>query len=746
GVRYLSMEYLEADTLSGLIRRLGNLSVKQSLSIGLQVASGIEAIHSRGIVHRDLKPSNIAVDREGRVAVMDFGLARGPVDSEVTQPGVLVGSYAYLAPEHIRGDALTAAADIYALGLVLYEMLTGRRPPGDDDQRPLALRGEDAKLPRPSAHYPDVPAELDAVIVQCLSWKPEERPEVLEVRAALEKSLKEEEARTIPIRRAEPASRTRALILAAGLMLALGAALAVALWHHVPEPTAVALLPFEVEAKEPRDEIFGAMSEDGLSAGLRAVPGIRVTVVEPDLREKPEAEILRAVGAEWLVRGKVSVEENGVRWHPELVGSEGRIEFREAESLDLVRERILEELGFPTESASIASLRTSNLEAYRKYLKARSHHDGWDAEGDIEKARSLYREALELDEHFTAAQAGQALASAGHYVTHREAGDLAVARYASDRALASGESLPETHLARGTLLASEERWEEARKSFARAFELSPGDYASRRNVAHLYETLGRSEEARELYERTVKEAPLHWLNHYWYGSFLYRAGDFKSAPVYLERARELESDAEGPVTYLGFHRLAMGDLDQAKREFERALELQPDSRARKRLALVHYYVGDFERALELWSQVLEAEPADPSAHGDVADALRQLGRSKDATHHYETAIELFDRAMALEPDDDLLAQRAQVLAAAGECREAKSGMESVLAKHPEDPSFLYYGALAASRCRLDDWASELVLKSIGAGNVVGIWFDPDLDRVRHDPRVRRPLELIGTPQ
>jgi tetratricopeptide (TPR) repeat protein len=753
GVRYLSMEYLEADTLAELIQSLGSLSVKQTLQIAVQVSSGLEAIHSRGIVHRDLKPSNIAVDRDGRVVVMDFGLARGPVDSGVTEPGALVGSYAYLAPEHISGSPLAAPADVYAFGLVLYEMLTGKRPPGDGDQRPLALRGDAAVPPEPSSHEPDVPGDLDAITLRCLSWRASDRPAVSEVRETLEKLLALEEGRVAPRRReVRPTVARRTKLLAAASVLAVVAsALAFVFRPAAPVPISVALVPFAVENGSPESASLSAFSADGLAAGIQAAPGIRVSVVEPELRAKPDEEILHALGVRWLLRGTAALDGGIAIFRPVLSRADRGVVLRETiegenpiETLDKVRERLLKTLGAPEELPGLATLRTSSFDAYQAYLEARTHHDGWFALGDVEKARSLYKRALEDDPSFVSALTGQALASTSRYLETRDPGDLAVARYAAERALAQGESLPETHAARATLFAAEGKWDEARSSFARAFELAPGDYASRRNAADLYETLGRDREAEEIYAGLVAEQPRHANNHFWYGGFLYRRGNLKAAAVSLERAIELAPEAEPPLTLLGFCHLSGGDLEGARKMFERALELSPEPRARQRLGLVHYYAHEFDRSLELWSQVLSAEPEKAASHADVADALRQLGRASEARDHYHAALELYEKTSGMETE--ARAQRAQVLAAAGRCREAKSGMETALAEHPGDPVFLYYGALTAARCRLDDWAAELVLDSIGAGNVVGIWFDPDLETVRRDPRVRRPLELIGSPE
>jgi tetratricopeptide (TPR) repeat protein len=476
-----------------------------------------------------------------------------------------------------------------------------------------------------------------------------------------------------------------------------------------------------------------------------------VSVVEEDLRAKPDADILRALSAQWLLRGKISDRDGVPLFQYALSRSDGKIVLRETvegaepiHALERISGQVMKTLSVSADAQTIESRRTPSFDAYLLYLEARAHHDGWFVEGDLEEARSVYQRALKIDPSFAAAFAGQALVSASRYLSTREPGDMAVARYASERALALGDKLPEAHIARAAVLAADENWDGARTSFARAFELAPADYAARRYAADLYETLGRSEAAQALYEGIVAEQPLYWYNHYWHGRFLYRRGNLKAAAVSLERARALAPEAEPPVTLLGFCQLATGDLEEARRSFEKALELSPEPRARQRLGLVQYYAHQFDSALELWSQVLSAEPDSPAAHADVADALRQLGRVSEAQRHYRTALDLYDRAP--DSETDVQAQRAQVLAATGRCREATHGMERVLEDHPGDPVFLYYGALTAARCRLDEWARELVLESVGAGNVVSIWFDPDLETVRRDPRVRRPLDLIGSPE
>ncbi len=147
GQFYISMEYVDGQTLDDLIRTMGRLSPLQTATLGRQICDGLRAVHEQGIIHRDLKPSNVMVDRSGHAIVMDFGMAYHPESEKLTRAGMVVGTLAYVAPEQARGNSTDARSDVYALGLLLYEMLTGRRPPGDGAPLPLALRDPLRDLP-----------------------------------------------------------------------------------------------------------------------------------------------------------------------------------------------------------------------------------------------------------------------------------------------------------------------------------------------------------------------------------------------------------------------------------------------------------------------------------------------------------------------------------------------------------------------------------------------------------------------
>ncbi len=177
GWPYLVMQYIEGQDLKALIRDRGPLPVERAEDIALQILGGLESIHQTGILHRDIKPQNVLLDRQGRVRVTDFGIAQGAFDSDLTVHGMTMGTASYMAPEQARGESLSEATDVYAVGVVLYEMLTGQVP--FERASPMATmlaQIEDIPLP-PSEIAPrqGISPRLDGVVLQALAKSPQHR-------------------------------------------------------------------------------------------------------------------------------------------------------------------------------------------------------------------------------------------------------------------------------------------------------------------------------------------------------------------------------------------------------------------------------------------------------------------------------------------------------------------------------------------------------------------------------------------
>ncbi|HEY7332299.1 MAG TPA: Stk1 family PASTA domain-containing Ser/Thr kinase [Candidatus Limnocylindria bacterium] len=174
GTQYIVMQLVEGDDLSSVLRERTALSTDDAVRVAIGVASALEAAHRRGIVHRDVKPGNILITDEGDVKVTDFGIARAVSEASMTVTGTTLGSVHYFSPEQARGDEVTGASDVYSLGIVLYEMLTGRRPFEGDSAAGVALKrlNED---PQPPETYRPVPSGLSAIVMRALQRDPERR-------------------------------------------------------------------------------------------------------------------------------------------------------------------------------------------------------------------------------------------------------------------------------------------------------------------------------------------------------------------------------------------------------------------------------------------------------------------------------------------------------------------------------------------------------------------------------------------
>ena len=232
GRPFIVMEYVEGETLGDELRRERRLAPARVIDVARQCCAGLACAHAAGLVHRDIKPQNLLVTADGAVKIADFGVAHALDQTRLTLTGSIVGTARYLAPEQTVSTRVTGAADVYALGVVMYELLTGRPPhPGDSlPELVLAKRRESAKPPR--ALRPEIPAQLDAAVVSCLAAAPERRPTAAGLAEALTDEptvVRSEPRRPVAAVRADPGprvfrARRRPPAIVAAVVLVLAAA------------------------------------------------------------------------------------------------------------------------------------------------------------------------------------------------------------------------------------------------------------------------------------------------------------------------------------------------------------------------------------------------------------------------------------------------------------------------------------------------------------------------------------------
>ena len=177
GVPFIVMEYVEGETVGDLLRRRGRLEPAEAVALALQACSGLETAHEAGLVHRDIKPQNLLITPEGTLKIADFGIARSLDGTQLTQAGTVLGTAGYLAPEQAAGEQVTAVADIYALGAVLYELLAGRPPYEADSLAELFVKQTEGSITPLRELAPAAPARLEDAVMRALARAPEYRYE-----------------------------------------------------------------------------------------------------------------------------------------------------------------------------------------------------------------------------------------------------------------------------------------------------------------------------------------------------------------------------------------------------------------------------------------------------------------------------------------------------------------------------------------------------------------------------------------
>jgi tetratricopeptide (TPR) repeat protein len=770
---FIAMELVAGRNLKDVIQE-GPLSLDRVVSIGRQACDALDAAHRLGVIHRDIKSSNIMITPEGQVKILDFGLAKvreldwsaAEVDatpdarvkllhSHPTLPGTAVGTPSYMSPEQASGAVVDARTDLFSLGVVLYEASSGQLPFRGTSQGEIldAIRSKDP-VPLHQVHA-RVSSDFSRVLSKCLAKNPQNRystaSELKQDLVSLEKG-----------RRAFP---LRALRWASLLILAVLAYALFAPWTP-PGPVSVAVLPLRYVGSDPSREFMGGLVTDALIAGLQSVPEISTppyetvdTFRESSLDEGRLAELGRLLRVDVLAVGSVDIRDGTVVLRVRLAGADGKTLWettaegpisRPLQAVESMNEKVVDHLqsrkGPPP--AALASMRTPSEASYEKYLEGKDYYARWDLEEDLDHAVSSFREAVELDSNFAAAHAGLARALVTLFYQTGEPSLIAEATEAVDNARALAPDLPEVLLARGFLLEVTGDTVEAEKALTRAMSLAPGYDTAYRVTASFYADLGRHEDARRLYERAIALRPGSWRIQYDFGRyFLVFEGDIAEARKHIERAEALHPEGDGPKQVLGLIDLKAGKLDDSEKRFREVLRLSPrDTTARYNLGWVEYYRGRFELALRNWEDARDRARERAAYHAVVGDALRQLGDDASASVHYAHALDLYRGDLERRPDDDeTRVELATLLATLGECAEAATSIEGALSRSPKSFEFSERGTYVNHRCGWAEEAKELALRSIAAGDVARIRFDPDLEELREVPEVQEALEKVSVP-
>ncbi|WP_407653780.1 protein kinase domain-containing protein [Archangium lipolyticum] len=519
GQAFLTMEFVEGDDLRMVLARERPLSAPRAARITLAVCEGLAAAHAAGVVHRDLKPANILVESGGRVVLTDFGIARAVAGEVASRTQGAVGTPMYMAPEQVSGDPVDARADLYAVGLLLFEMLTGEQPFSGETPWATAL----ARLRQPAPDLrtrPSVPAPLAELVHRCLARAPEERPaSALEVAGALRDWLVSVGEPTLsgPPTLAPMTANTPVPLSLTGSS------------RHTPRTSTstpsvkqgVALLPLRFQGPRDSEYLGDSLTEaiiDQLSRarGFR-VPGSGVTARFRD--ERDPRTVGRELGVELVVDGTVQCAGSQTRVSVRLLDARsgtqlwsGRFEYASTDAFEL-QDRLVPRIAEGLRGELVLSAWHANTppEALALYRQAAVHVHEPFREGP-DSPLSLLESCLELAPDFAPAISLHAIASlrAWFSASRSDGRDWAASGRASvERALRLAPELATTHLARAMLAAQQDDWRTAVVSLRTSLDIAPLHPATLQYLGTLQCEAGRADEGLPRLRQAYELDPSH---------------------------------------------------------------------------------------------------------------------------------------------------------------------------------------------------------------------------------------------
>jgi eukaryotic-like serine/threonine-protein kinase len=635
GQVFICMDYYEGETLKDCLTRLRTsgsvpMPLPELLNIAAQIAQGLAKAHDKGVIHRDIKPGNIVITTEGVVKILDFGLAQFAGGSKLMRAGSTAGTIAYLSPEQASGENIDHRTDIWSLGVVLYEMCTGKLPFDHEVDAAVIYAILDKSPVAPSQMGVSVPPELEQVILRCLQKDPGQRYQRMhELRHELTS-------------------------IQAGSQTGKGGA------APRGEPTApsIAVFPFVSMSSDPENEFFSDGLAEEIINALTRIPGLRVIARTSSFLVGRMGLDIRDAGArlgvENVLEGSVRRAGNRVRVTAMLVsthdGSHLWSDQYDREMTDLlvleddVAETIAERLrGKLGRAASERKRQLVNHEAYVSFLEGR-HHFALGTPETLTKAIASYQRAIKLDPEFALAYDSLAelfwfLGFFGN-VPPRDA--FSSSTWYALRALELDDTLAETHALLGMLRKElDYNWPEVDRECRRALELNSESplvrlrYAISGLMPH-----GRVIDAAAELDRVVRLDPLSIPSRWWLAIMLYFSRQFKrmaeegtriialdpnhflghwvigihrdaigagtEAVASMEKAHELSGGSLFTLGFLAFVRGRAGHVDEARRLMADAQNAAKGAYVPpSTIALGHVGLGEWDAAFDFWNQAIE---------------------------------------------------------------------------------------------------------------------------------------------
>ncbi len=720
GIKFITMEYVEGKDLKTLLHTEPRFSVERITGIIKQVCRALDAAHSEAVVHRDLKPSNIMLDSHDKVTVMDFGIARSTEVSGMTRTGAVIGTPEYMSPEQALSGKVDARSDLFSLGLIFYEMLTGKNPFEADTAISTLVRRTQERATPPAELDHSIPQTLNEIVVKCLAKDPALRYQsAQEMLNDLEAGheIHRVEVATAPARRprgpALPLGRWPTVAGLATLIIVL----VVGAWYWNRRPPRISLRPESKSISviiadtqnQTGDSMFDGVLERLLSISLNGTSYITVydskaardqaAQLKPGSDGRVDVELAQLISRRQGIDAVISssIEKSGAGylikvagWDPAKTVKIGEIDQAikakgdVLKVADVLSAKLRDELGIiPSESTEALikeTFTTDSLEAMHAYAKGQEADDL----GKPDEAIQWLRKALDADPNFGRAYAILAVVyyNQGQYKEARGYFQEAIKRIdqMTDR---------EKYRTRGIYYLMVRDFKKAIEEYGVLLKQYPGDYAAHANLALANYFARNMPQALEEGRRDISYNPQSVNGHYNLSWYALAAGDLKTAEAETRKALALRPDfAEAHVT-LALSQLVEGRLTQAGEAYEKlgALGSFGASVAATGKADLALYEGRMNDAARILEQGMSFDLKNKRPY-DAADKSVMLAQVLFAKGQKNASLQALERALKTDNNNEVVFSAAQLYIDAGQVEKARA-LAGELSKKIEAEPIVY---------------------------------------------------------
>jgi serine/threonine protein kinase/tetratricopeptide (TPR) repeat protein len=785
GIDFLVMEYIPGITLNRKLAA-GSLPEKEVIRLGVQLAEGLSAAHEHGVVHRDLKPGNLRLTEDGRLKILDFGLAKfwQPVPEcataeSLSETHAMAGTLPYMAPEQLLGAEIDARTDIHAAGSVLYEMATGQRPFAEVPSAHLIgaiLRSTPAE---PRTLNPKLSPDLERIIGKCLEKEPENRYQSAK-ELAVDLFRLGRDTRPVPsssrdhiVNRSSWIRLNRSVLLWAAIVVAVVLA-AVALLgpmrqqlrsrlglSPIPHEKQVAVLPFSVVGSDPETAAFGAGLTETLTAKLTQLTG------DPSLQVVPATEIRakhvstvddarKEFGANLALEGSLHKSGEQVRVNYILVDAHSLRQIR-ASSITVVSTdpfgaedavvdgaiRMLDLKVQAHERLALESHGTQVARAYDYYLQGRGYLQNYDRAENLDSAIQVFERALALDSSYALAFAGLGDAYWKKYEDSKESAWIEKSRKACEQANRLDGRLSSAHVCLGTLYIGTGNYQEAVVEFEHAVENEPTNDAAFHGLADAYERLGKLQDAENTYRRAIDLRPHYWASYNWLGVFFYRQARFGEAAKMFSQVVALSPDSFRGYSNLGAAYVEQARYDEAIGVLDRSIVIRPTAYGYTNLGNAYFFLRRYEEADRAYEQAVKLTENDSLLWWNLGDGYYWTpGKRSQSMAAYRQAIAIAEEDLRVNPkDSDAYGVLAICHAMLEEKKPALDALQRGLQLLPHDPSLLFEAAIVHNQFDQPDEVIDWLKKAVAAGYSPSRIRDlPNFEALRNKPQFQQLLQ------